>query len=208
MASRRVLTAGLAVVSILATHHAEARRYQLADDESRIVIHVGKAGILKRFGHEHVVAVRSFSGQLDLDEDALSRSRVSLIVDSRSLQVLSAGEPPKDIPKVQQTMLGPEVLDTQRYPRITLTSRRATATMVRPQLYNVQLTCDVELHGVVKPISFPLQVEITGDRVVARGTLKLRQKDFGIRPVKAAGGTIKVKNEVASTFTLVGHAAE
>jgi polyisoprenoid-binding protein YceI len=201
---RTVVLAGL--LSVLAAAPAEARRYQVVPGESRMVFHVGRAGVFKGFGHDHVIGARRFSGYIDLDDADLARSRVTMNVDGRSLQVLPAGEPTKDIPEVQQTMLGPKVLDARRFPRITVTSRRVVATPIAPHVFRVQLTCDVALHGVVRPVSVPARVEVVGDRVVARGTMTIRQTDFGIRPVSVVGGTIKVKNEVTSEFTLVGRA--
>jgi polyisoprenoid-binding protein YceI len=122
--------------------------------------------------------------------------------------VLPDHEPPKDIAKIQQEMLGPNVLDSRRYPRITVTSRQSMAKPVGPRVFDVRLGCDLELHGVVRPISVPLRVAITDDRIEARGTTTIRQTDFGIQPVTAAGGTIKVKNEVAIRFTFVGRAEQ
>jgi polyisoprenoid-binding protein YceI len=206
MAPRTLALAGL--LSALAAAPAEARRYQIVAGESRMVFHVGRAGMFKGLGHDHAVAARAFSGYVELDDAEPARGRVTLTVDGRRLQVLPDGEPPKDVPQVQQTMLGPKVLDAQRFPRITVTSRRASARPIAPHVLQVQLTCDVELHGVVRPVSFPVRVEITGDRVVARGTITLRQTDFGIRPLRIAGGTIKVKDEVTGQFTLVGRAVD
>ena len=37
----------------------------------------------------------------------------------------------------------------------------------------------------------------------ATGTLKLKQTDFGIKPVTAGAGTVRVKDEVSVDFTLV-----
>lgn len=206
MQTRRIWSAtGLTVILLaLVAQTAEARRYQVVSNESRIQLHVGKAGVLKGLGHEHVISARNFSGYIDLDEAALTRSRVSLTIDSRSLQVQPGGEPAKDVPEIQQTMQGPKVLDTQRFPRITLTSRHATATQVSPGVYDVQLTCDMELHGVVKPIDLRLRLETANNQLVARGDTTIRQTDFGMRPVTVAGGTIKVKNEVQGRFVLVG----
>jgi polyisoprenoid-binding protein YceI len=208
MQIRRVWSAtGLTVILLaLATHSADARRYQLTPDESQISLHVGKAGALKGLGHEHMISARAFSGYIDLDETALARSRVSLTIDSRSLQVQPGGEPASDVPKIQKTMEGPEVLDTQRFPRITVTSRHATATQVGPGVFDVQLTCDLELHGVVKPINLRLRLETAENRIVARGDTTIRQTAFGIRPVRIAGGTIKVKDDVGGRFVLVGRA--
>lgn len=202
-------TASLAVfISALTLHAAEARHYQLVPGESTLRIHVGKSGFLKGFGHEHDVVVRAFSGDVDVAADDLTGSRVTATFDSKSLVVLPGHESAKNTAKVQQTMLGPKVLDTQRYPHITITTRRVTARPVGGGAFEVQLSGYLALHGVVRPINVPLRVEIAADRLVARGTTTIRQTDFGISPVRVAGGTIKVKNEVRIQFTFVGRATQ
>jgi hypothetical protein len=52
---------------------------------------------------------------------------------------------------------------------------------------------------VTKPIT--VAVKRNGGAYVGRATL--RQTDFGIKPVSAAGGTVKVKNELEIDFHIV-----
>jgi polyisoprenoid-binding protein YceI len=55
------------------------------------------------------------------------------------------------------------------------------------------------LHGVTRPTS--LSVKRSGDAYIGRTTL--RQSDFGIKPITAAGGTVRVKNELEIDFHIV-----
>jgi len=192
------------VLSALAAQAAEPRVYHLVADESSVRLHVGKSGMLKTFGHEHEVAAPAFTGRVTLDEADLSRSHVSATFDSRELRVLPGNEPAKDVPKVQETMLGPQVLDAARYPDIRFTSTRCEARQTGPGTYEAQLEGQLELHGTVRPVSLPLHVELSEGRLVARGGTTIRQSDFGITPVSAGGGSVKVKNEVPIQFMFVG----
>ncbi|WP_338867774.1 YceI family protein [Myxococcus stipitatus] len=191
---------------ILTAQAAEPRVYHLAAQESSVRLHVGKSGMLKTFGHEHEVAAPAFSGQVTVPEGDLSSCQVSATFESRELRVLPGNEPAKDVPKVQETMLGPEVLDAQRYPDIRFTSKHCAAKQTGQGIYEAQVEGELDLHGVAKPVSLPMKVELTGDRLVARGSTTIRQTDFGIPPVSAGGGSVKVKNEVPIQLTLVGHA--
>ena len=38
--------------------------------------------------------------------------------------------------------------------------------------------------------------------LTAQGKVEIRQTDFGMRPVTAAGGSVKVKDEVTVTFAI------
>jgi hypothetical protein len=46
-------------------------------------------------------------------------------------------------------------------------------------------------------------VRLNGNRMTATGEATVRQSDFGIRPVSAGGGTVRVKDEVGVVFTIV-----
>jgi len=200
-------TAGLALfITALTLHVADAGHYKLVPAESRVQIHVGTKGLLKRFGHDHDVFARAFTGDVDVEVTHPADAHVTAMFDSKSLDIVPGTESEDDAPKVRKTMLGPKVLDSERYPQITVTSRHLTATPVRPGVFDVQLDGDLTLHGVVKPIQVPMRVELTADRLVARGSTTIRQSDFGISPVSVAGGTIKAKNDITIQFTLVGRA--
>src|SRR5258708_32757718 len=50
----------------------------------------------------------------------------------------------------------------------------------------------------------PVKVDVERPEGRHRGSAWLRQSEFGITPVKVAGGTIKVKDEVRVDFEVVG----
>jgi polyisoprenoid-binding protein YceI len=54
------------------------------------------------------------------------------------------------------------------------------------------------LHGVRKQITVTLKK--SNDRYI--GSTKLKQTDYGMKPVAVAGGTIKVKDEVKVEFNI------
>jgi hypothetical protein len=49
----------------------------------------------------------------------------------------------------------------------------------------------------------PVEVRLSADRLTANGRATVRQTDFGIRPVTALAGTVKVKDEVDIVFSIV-----
>jgi polyisoprenoid-binding protein YceI len=54
------------------------------------------------------------------------------------------------------------------------------------------------LHGETRPVS----VEVRESEGRYMGTARLKQSDFGIKPVKVAGGTVRVKDEVKIEFAI------
>jgi polyisoprenoid-binding protein YceI len=61
----------------------------------------------------------------------------------------------------------------------------------------------LKLHGVEKPVSFPLALHVTGNQLRAQGQVPLLHTDYGIKPVKAGGGAITVKDELKINFNIV-----
>jgi hypothetical protein len=59
---------------------------------------------------------------------------------------------------------------------------------------------------VTRALSLPVRVELQGDALTASGEAVLRQDEFGMHPVSAGGGTVKVKNEVAVSYRFVARA--
>jgi polyisoprenoid-binding protein YceI len=72
--------------------------------------------------------------------------------------------------------------------------------------YELIVTGELSIHGVVKPLTLPIRLEVQGSSIVASGKFTVKQTDFGIEPTSAAGGLVKVADEVGLTFRLVARA--
>lgn len=158
-------------------------------DRSSIVIHVYKAGLLSSFGHEHEVHAKIERGTIDE-----GKQTVEFSVASRSLRVMDRDVSDKDRAEIQSTMLGPKVLDSEKFPEIRF--RSTTLEANGPGKWTAR--GDLTLHGETHPV----QVSVTGSEGHYRGSATLPQKEFGITPVTVAGGSIKVKDEVRIEFEL------
>ena len=196
-----------AALSVAVAATAAERAYSVTGSESRFLIQVGRSGLFKFAGHEHEVLARSFTGRILADPEALERSSVSLSFKSAALQVSGRDEPAEDVPKVQEAMLGPKVLDVARFPEISFQSTRVAGQIVGSGVYELELQGELTVRGVVRPLTLSLRVELANDRLVASGRTSLRQSDFGITPISVAG-VVKVKNELAIDYEIVARAAE
>lgn len=168
---------------------------------SRVLIRVGKAGAFGFAGHAHEVEA-PVTGKITLDRSDATRSEVLLEFDTASLRVTGKGEPAQDVPEVQRVMLSDRVLDATRYPKIVFRSRRITGAGSRGGSFTVSVAGELTLHGVSKALIIPVRVTLREGAVTAEGTAALKQTDFGIQPVTAAGGTVRVKDVLEITFTL------
>jgi polyisoprenoid-binding protein YceI len=154
---------------------------------SKLIIHAHKSGLLSFAGHDHTVAAPIASGSL-----AETKLTIEFSVNAKDLQVLDPGESDKNRAEIRETMLSHKLLDATKYPVITFRSlsiRRSTPT-------NYEVHGELSLHGVKRPMT--LNVIKVGERYT--GSTKLKQTDYGMQPVSAAGGTVKVKDEVEVEF--------
>jgi polyisoprenoid-binding protein YceI len=170
---------------------------------SSVRIHVGKSGAFSFAGHTHEVVAPVLSGEVTADAADLSASRVALAFEAAALKVLPGGEPPGDPPKVEEAMRGPKVLDATRFPSIRFKSERVSGRDAGGGVYDLELAGELALHGVTRAITLPVHVEVAGDVLTASGKAVLRHDQFGMQPVSVAGGSVKVKNEIAIEYHIV-----
>lgn len=175
------------LISILPLLACAALAAQSSGSRSVITVHVGKTGMFSGFGHEHTVIAPISSGRVD--SRALT---VQITVLAKQMKVTDSEVSAKDQAEVQSIMLGPKVLDVDRYPEIRFQSSRVQPT--RGQNYRVTGTLD--LHGVSRELSF----DVTGTPDHYHGKARFKQTDFNITPVAGGGGTVKVKDELELEF--------
>jgi polyisoprenoid-binding protein YceI len=156
---------------------------------STMTVRVGKAGAFSAFGHDHVIEAPIAGGIADSEAH-----RVELRVAAAALRVNDPKASESDRAAVQKTMLGPAVLDSVRFPEITFQSTAATQSGAGAW----SVTGNLTLHGETRPMT--VAVKETGGRYMGNATIK--QTEFGIKPVKVAGGTVKVKDEVRIEFEI------
>jgi polyisoprenoid-binding protein YceI len=178
-------------------------RFAIDPATSTITLQAGKSGVFSFAGHDHEIVAPVSDGEIALDRLDISRSRISIRFDAKTLKVTGRGEPAGDVAEVQQVMLSDRVLDVQKYPVISFTSRTMSVTKRSGDRITVQVAGDLALHGVTRPLTLPVDVQLAADQIRADGKAVVRQTEFGIEPVKAGGGTVRVKNEVEVSFSMV-----
>ncbi|MBL8189376.1 MAG: YceI family protein [Acidobacteria bacterium] len=181
----------------------KTRTYTIVAGESSFWVFVPKAGLLSGFAHDHEIGVKSFTGKIVVPEAGASNGSLELNVDATSLAVLDK-KPSEDDKKKIYNSMHTEVLESAKYPKINFKSVSVNdLKQTGSDAYNFTLNGDLTLHGVTKRIAFPVSLTINAQELRAIGKYTLRQTDFGFKPYSAAGGTIKVKNEITVNFNIV-----
>ena len=199
----RALSAAL--ISLLAPLGAGAQgtSYAIDTQQSKMEIHVGKEGAFKAFGHDHLIAAKQLSGEVQFDPQSIDKSSVHLQVPTRSITVIDPGESEKDRTEVQATMESDKVLDVAKFPEIAFTSTSISAAKKTSDGWELTLSGNLNLHGVEKPVTLPLQVSAENTELHAQGEVSILQTEYGITPVKVGGGSVKVKDKLKITFNIV-----
>ena len=158
---------------------------------SSLLIHVGKAGLFSAAAHEHWVEAPITSGTVD---EASATPSIRFTVEAAKLKVrpdkaLSA----QDTAEVQSNMQT-KVLESSRFPDIVFQSTQVRAIGANAWKVDGNLT----LHGATGPVSVPVTRE--SDAYV--GTVRIKQTDFDIQPIKIGGGVVKVKDELEIRFRI------
>src|ERR1700689_4292828 len=134
----------LATLSLVCVVGASAQQHKIDTQKSTLTIHVGKTGALSGLGHEHEVRAPIHSGTAETG----SHPAVEIHVNAAELRVIDK-DAEKDHAEVQKTMLGPEVLDSEKHQEIVFKSTGAESSSEGKWTLHGNLT----LHGQPKPVT-------------------------------------------------------
>ena len=160
-------------------------------EHSTLTVFVYKSGLFSAFADNHVISAPIARGSIS-EESPLT---IDVMVRSTDLRVLDPGLSSDRRAEVQARMLGSEVLDAAKFPDITFAS-----TAVDPAgTDHWSVTGRLTIHGQTRTIAFSV-VRVSGKY---RGEVVIKQRDFGIEPIRVAGGAVKVKDELKVQFEVV-----
>lgn len=185
---------------------SKSRTYTIVASESSFWVFAGKSGLFSALAHDHEIGVKSFTGKITVPESGASGGSLELDINAQSLAVLDKKPSEEDKKKIYNSMHS-EVLESAKHPKITFKSVSVSdLKQTGGENYTFTLNGDLTLHGVTKSVAVPVSLTINQQQLRAVGKYTLKQTDYGIKPYSAAGGTIKVKNEVVINFNIVAKA--
>lgn len=195
MYNRATIRLGVAVAVLASllgviSSAAQSKGKDIDVEHSSMTIHVSKSGLFSFAGDNHEIRAPISSGTVN--ETAKT---VELRVESAKLTVLDPNLAASKRAQVQQEMLGPHVLDASRFPEIRFRSTQVS----EEKSSSWRVTGDLTLHGQTHSIT----LHVNNSAGHYRGKISLKQTEFGITPISVAGGTVKVKDELAIDFDIV-----
>jgi polyisoprenoid-binding protein YceI len=181
----------LAIVVCLGPNNLYAQSQAIDATKSSLKVRVFKSGVFSAFAHDHEI-------QAPIDEGTIDSSvnpSVQLRMDSRKMRVLDPDISADTRAQIQHPMEGTAVLDVEHFPEISYRSTAITKTGDARWEVHGNLT----LHGKNQPVVVLVSLEAGH----YRGSASFKQTAFGITPIRIAGGTVKVKDEVKIEFDIV-----
>jgi polyisoprenoid-binding protein YceI len=184
------------IISLLPACPVAAQTTSMSVDVERsaIVVHVFKTGLFSFAGDNHEVRAPISAGSVDM-----TARTIELKVEAAKLVVLDPNLSVEKRAQVQEKMQS-DVLESAGFPLVWFRSSHVDEQKADEWLVRGELT----LHGQTRPITIRVTRD-SSESIAAhyRGTVALKQTDYGMKPVTVAGGTVRVKDEVRLDFDIV-----
>jgi hypothetical protein len=185
----------------------DAIRYQVVPTETKLRILVYRDGPFAGLGHNHVVLAQQISGSILLREPT-DRSTFELLLPIAHLLVddqqardeegpaFSSEPSATDIKRTRENMLGPRLLDHQRFPTVRIVGGLAAA--------GESASTQVEIHirESVAQKTVPIDLSITDDRLTIQGDLEISHSELGLEPFSVMMGAIRVAEVMKLRFEI------
>lgn len=186
-----------------------ASMYRVVPERSSLALKVYRTGPLAALGHNHVIETHDVDGFVYLADDS-TQSRADLfvtvaglVVDDAAARVaagpdFSTQPTAADIDGTRANMLGVKLLDAAQYPYVVV---HVTPIRVEPQSAHVELS--VTVHGQTAAVPVDAVWRRRGDELTIQANFTLTHAALGLEPFSAAGGMLRVADEIDIAVALV-----
>ncbi|WP_229260046.1 YceI family protein [Duganella aquatilis] len=165
---------------------------------SLIAVTVRRGGILARLGHDHVVASHAITGTVSPARNVADfQFRLDqMTIDEADLRQIAGLEKQPSADAIEGTRhnMLTKVLDAERYPLVTVHAERIAAGQ--------PLRVAITLHGVTRTLDIPVELHEEDGAINVKGTVVLKQTDFGLTPFSVMGGAMAVLDQMELRFDL------
>ena len=180
-----------------------AQRYTVDASQSKFIAHALRGGLLWFKGHDHLVAVREFTGEAQLSPESITNSSLRITAKTESMVETSSVFTDQQKQIINKELREIVLLPAQ-YPEIVFRSTNVSGKQNGSQ-YDLKIIGDLTLHGVTRQITIPTKVTVTGNDLRAQGEFSVSRDDFKVKATSAFHGLVRVRNKLKFTFDIVGH---
>jgi polyisoprenoid-binding protein YceI len=188
---------------------AEGRVYSVDAPASEVFWRISKAGVMARFGHNHVISAEQFDGSVVVDPNDATRSRfeltipvAALVIDAPELRA-RFGEAFASVPSeadkegTRNNMLGDGVLKAAMFPVVRVRGGELAGAGDAQTL-----AIQIEILGDSFEFRVPGKVMFGDGTLEASGDFALDHADLGMTPFSALGGALQVGERIEFTYRI------
>jgi polyisoprenoid-binding protein YceI len=168
--------------------------HRFGPDNAKLSLRTERAGAAAMAGHDLVIRVTRWDGELVVGPDAADTS-MELTADPTSLRVVEStggmqALEDEHVTSIHQT-IDEEVLVRQEI------KFRSSRVEIEPDGGRIRAEGDLTLVGETRPVVVNL---VAGASGALSGSAVVKQSDWGMKPYSALFGALKVKDEVMVVF--------
>jgi polyisoprenoid-binding protein YceI len=182
----------------------QATTYELDPKMGKFIAHAFAGGLFWFKGHDHYLAAREFSGEVQATPGTITPASLRLVVKAGSLE-----ETGSVFTDAQKKIINKEVHDIvllpDKYPDIVFQSTSVTAKPVASGQYDVRIVGNLTLLGVTRQETIPVKVSLTNNDLQAVGQFSIDRGDYKVKATSAFHGLVRVRDKVRFEFDVVGH---
>jgi polyisoprenoid-binding protein YceI len=192
-----------------AAEPVEGRVYRVDAPASEVLWRISKAGVMARFGHNHVISAEQFDGTVVVDPDDATRSRfdleipvAALVIDAPELRA-RFGEEFASVPSeadkegTRNNMLGDGVLKAALFPIVRVRGGELAGVGDAQTL-----AIEIEILGGSFEFRVPSTVTFGDGTLEASGDFALDHSDLGMTPFSALGGALQVGERIEFSYRI------
>ena len=181
-------------------------RYVFDAKSSKFTVQAFATGLLSGFGHNPLIAIRDFDGEVQFVPGSYEKIFVRMSVKTSTFEPL--GDMKRDDRQKMESMMRDEVLQIEQFPTALFESTEIKAREIGDGLLDARAAGDLTLHGVKRQHVFDVRVSNMGTILRASGAFSLLQSDYAISKVSLAGGALRLKDELKLNFEVVARRAD
>lgn len=180
--------------------------FRVDPQQSRIFFRTGRDGPMKSAGHDHVIASADveglvlFSGDPRQSRADLRLPLQQLVVDDPAHRDRFGLEPELSESAIDGTTrnMQDKVLESGVYPWATV-----NVQVLSMRDAQADLVVSVTMHGTTFDYRVPAVLEVDSERLGVSGSMTVSHADFGLTPFSAAGGLLRVAEDIEVVFDVV-----
>jgi polyisoprenoid-binding protein YceI len=185
--------------------------FTIDSQRSQVLVLVYRDGPMGHLGHNHVIAVRSLNGSVEMASDPeqsafqMDFPVEAMSVDEPQLRAQLGADFQTTVDEAaiagtREHMLGSALLNSKQYPQIHLQSLQ-----IRSAAGELQATTRIQVRDTTAQAQIPVTLQYSGEDLMVSGEFDLTHSQLGLTPYSVALGALRVAERLHVQYRLLAH---